>query len=322
MAVPLDPAEELVPEHEHVLAVRRDAEVALGDLPVGAADADLERPHRHLALAHRLLRDVGDARRLRLAGRDDERLHQAAVRPPSTTSTVPVANSAETRYSTASAISSVVPSRPRGCRARSASSDSPDLLDEAPHPRRVDGAGADGVDPDPVGDVVDRERTRQRDDGALRGAVGSAVAEADQRRDRGDVHDRAAAAGRHVRDRVLAAEERPARVDREDVLPDLERRVGRVRRRADPGDVDEHVDAHHRRRHLLLVAHVELHGACLRAELGSDLLDRFQREVGGDHLGALRRKPSSYGRSDPGARTGDESGLADRRRLMRPSCPD
>ena len=63
MAVPLDPAEELVPEHEHVLAVRRDAEVALGDLSVGAADADLERPHRHLALAHRLRRDVGDARR-------------------------------------------------------------------------------------------------------------------------------------------------------------------------------------------------------------------------------------------------------------------
>ena len=45
VAVPLDPAEELVAEHEHVLAVRRDAEVALGDLPVGAADADLERPH-------------------------------------------------------------------------------------------------------------------------------------------------------------------------------------------------------------------------------------------------------------------------------------
>ena len=45
-----------------------------------------------------------------------------------------------------------------------------DVLDEAAHPRRVDRAGADGVDADAVADVVDRERARERDDGALRGA--------------------------------------------------------------------------------------------------------------------------------------------------------
>ena len=43
------------------------------------------------------LGDVRDVCRVRLAGADDERLHQAAVSPPSTTSTLPVANSAETR---------------------------------------------------------------------------------------------------------------------------------------------------------------------------------------------------------------------------------
>ena len=138
--------------------LRRHAEETPPRSPVGAADADLERPYRHLALADRRLRSF-DARRVRLTGSDDERLHQAAVRPPSRTSTVPaVANSAETRYSTASATSSVVPSRPSGRLARSASSDSPASSTRRPDPGRVDGAGADGVDPDAVGDVVDGER--------------------------------------------------------------------------------------------------------------------------------------------------------------------
>ena len=45
VAVPVavDDAEELVAEHEHVVARWGDAEEALGDLPVGAADTDLER---------------------------------------------------------------------------------------------------------------------------------------------------------------------------------------------------------------------------------------------------------------------------------------
>ena len=84
-------------EHEQLVTLGRDAEEPLGDLPVGAADADLERPDRHLALPYHRLRDVHDACGVRLAGTDDERLHQAAVSPPSTTSTLPVANSAEMR---------------------------------------------------------------------------------------------------------------------------------------------------------------------------------------------------------------------------------
>ena len=51
MSVPLDDAEELMTEHEQVVTFRRHAEEAFGDLPVGAADADLERPHQHLTLA-------------------------------------------------------------------------------------------------------------------------------------------------------------------------------------------------------------------------------------------------------------------------------
>ena len=46
MAVALDDAEQLVPEHERA-AVGGHAEEALGDLAVGAADADLEHAQQH-----------------------------------------------------------------------------------------------------------------------------------------------------------------------------------------------------------------------------------------------------------------------------------
>ena len=59
-----------------------------------------------------------------------------------------------------------------------------------------------------------------------------------------------------------------------------------------------------------------------RAELARELLDRVQRDVGEDHLRALRRKAPSYGGADPGARAGDESGAsAEAASFMRPSCP-
>src|SRR3954451_16100332 len=125
--VPLDDGERLVPEHEQPLVLGCDPEQALGDLPVGAADADLERADEHLALTRVHAGDVLDARRVRLPGLRDEREHYAAVRPPSITKTLPVTKPAasEARYATASPPSSGVPRRPSGCRAVSSSRDSP-----------------------------------------------------------------------------------------------------------------------------------------------------------------------------------------------------
>ena len=54
--------------------------------------------------------------------------------------------------------------------------------------------GRDAVDADAVARVVERHLPGQRVDGALRGAVGGVGGEADRRRDRADVDDRAAAA--------------------------------------------------------------------------------------------------------------------------------
>ncbi len=83
-----------MPEHQPRLALRRDTEQPVGDLAVCTAHADLEHAQPHLAGARLDLRDVLDARRARDARLDDERLHQAAVRPPSITSTLPVTNAA------------------------------------------------------------------------------------------------------------------------------------------------------------------------------------------------------------------------------------
>ena len=94
MAVARDLGERLVPEHQLLLAVGRDAELALGDLAVRPADTHLEHAEED-AVAGRLV-DVVDPRRMRDARLDDERLH-AAVRPPSTVRIVPVTNSAVVR---------------------------------------------------------------------------------------------------------------------------------------------------------------------------------------------------------------------------------
>jgi hypothetical protein len=72
----LDPAQQLVAQDQAVVAGRGDAEPALGDLAIGTADADLERPHQHLralGARHGHLHHRGGVRRAR-AGH--ERLHQ------------------------------------------------------------------------------------------------------------------------------------------------------------------------------------------------------------------------------------------------------
>jgi hypothetical protein len=76
VTVALDGGEQLVTEHEPLLAVRRDSEQSLGDLAIGAADADLERPQQHLVRLRPRVRHLFDARRVRDARNRDERVHQ------------------------------------------------------------------------------------------------------------------------------------------------------------------------------------------------------------------------------------------------------
>ena len=85
MPVALDPAEQLVPEHQRVAARRSNAEVAVDDLAIRAADADLDDAEQHGVVRSGGLGDVGDVRRAGRAGLRDERLHQ----PPGVRRTAP-----------------------------------------------------------------------------------------------------------------------------------------------------------------------------------------------------------------------------------------
>ena len=65
-----------MPDHEPLLALGRDPEQTVVDLAVGAADADLEHAHEHLARAGRRRLELLDpGRAARRPGVDDERLH-------------------------------------------------------------------------------------------------------------------------------------------------------------------------------------------------------------------------------------------------------
>ena len=73
-----DDAEQLVTEHELGSAVGRHTEHALGDLPVGAAHADLEYLQQQLAGAGPHRGHLGDPRRVGGSGTGDETLHGQA----------------------------------------------------------------------------------------------------------------------------------------------------------------------------------------------------------------------------------------------------
>ena len=75
MSVTLDEAEQLVPEDERRVVLRRHAEQSLGDLPVGPADTDLEHSNRYLARERTHIRYFGDSRRARPSWLRDERQH-------------------------------------------------------------------------------------------------------------------------------------------------------------------------------------------------------------------------------------------------------
>ena len=103
--------------------------------------------------------------------------------------------------------------------------------------------GATALQRMPSADMVDGDGAGERRDGAFRGAVGGAVADADRGDDRGGVDDGAAAVFRHRRDGVLRAQVDAAHVDRHEVVPGLLVGVDDRAGEAVAGVVDEHVEA-------------------------------------------------------------------------------
>ena len=85
--------------------------------------------------------------------------------------------------------------------------------------RGVDLAGADGVDPNPVGGMIHRQRPGEVVDGALRGAVRGDTCGSEVTPDRSEVDDRTTTGRLHRPQRGAAHVERPADVDSHDPAP-------------------------------------------------------------------------------------------------------
>jgi hypothetical protein len=110
--------------------------------------------------------------------------------------------------------------------------------------RRLDGAGADGVDADAARRVFERGAPGQADDAVLGRVVGGAAGQSDEAAERRAVDDGAAPPGAHLPELVLHAVPDAAQVDRGDPVEAVGRLVGRVARRDhDAGVVEGHVEA-------------------------------------------------------------------------------
>src|SRR5215213_3044494 len=109
--------------------------------------------------------------------------------------------------------------------------------------RGLDGAWADGVDPDAAGGELQGGAGGQPDHVVFGGVVGGPAGEADQPTEGGAVHDGAAALGAHLGQLVLHAGLHPAQVDRVDTVEDLGRFVGGLAGgNLDAGVVERHVE--------------------------------------------------------------------------------
>jgi hypothetical protein len=131
------------------------------------------------------------------------------------------------------------------------------------HHRGPDRARRDAVAADVVAGVVEGDGRRQADDAALRGGVGGDGLLRREGLDRGGVDDRAAPASAHLRDRVLAGEERPLQVGVDLEVPVLDRQLLDRAVADHAGAVVEDVDAPERvhrpldqRAHLLRLADI------------------------------------------------------------------
>jgi len=177
--------------------------------------------------------------------------------------------------------------------------------------RRESRADRDGVHAHTDRAVLRRPGAGEGLEPGLDGAVGGGGRRADPRRDRRDVHDRAAAALDHLRDEGLAEQERGAQVRPNEGVE--ERLVGQRggQEAVEAGVVDEDVDVLQRGqgRDPGRLGEVRDHrpGRAIGGrDPGDDFLCLRRVAAGDDHLGAaggerLRRRPP-----DAGGRSGDE----------------
>src|SRR3954447_2572802 len=192
------------------------------------------------------------------------------------------------------------------------------------HPRdhrRLDGAGADGVDADPARRVLQRGALGEAEDAVLGGMVGGAAGVADEAAERRTVDDRAAALLAHLAQLVLHARPHAAQVDRGDAVEAAGRLVGGVAEREhDARVVVGHVEPAelsdgpvHQRGDLRLVGDVA--GDAERAVAGGgQLVGRGAQCVlvdVGEHDGRAGRGERAGGvESHAGCGAGDERDLA------------
>ena len=142
-------------------------------------------------------------------------------------------------------ISSGLPNRPVGLRASRIRFASSSLTSQSMSSGVSTGPGQIAFVRTPLRPELDGEASGQREQRALRGRVGVLRDRAaEQRHEARDVDDRARALLDHLRDRVLAAEEDAADVDRHDLVPGRDVRVDDrvVGLGHDPGVVVEDVD--------------------------------------------------------------------------------
>ena len=115
-------------------------------------------------------------------------------------------------------------------------------LGRAMHQGGVDGAEADGIDPDAVGSVLDRHLSRQLMERTLRGGVRTLARDPDLSRDRPRIQDHPEALLDHDRDDVPGGQEHRFHVGVHDGVPFLGRVLVQRLDDAHRGIVHEDVD--------------------------------------------------------------------------------
>jgi hypothetical protein len=187
--------------------------------------------------------------------------------------------------------------------------------------RRLDGAGADGIDADAARRVLQRGALGQAEDAVLGRVVGRATGIADKPAERRAVHDRAAALRAHLAQLVLHARPDAAQVDRGDAIEVLGRLVGRIgQTEHDAGVVEGHVeptegvhDAVDEAGDLVLVGHVAGDAERLMAgggQLVGGSRERVLVDVGERDGGAGRGEGPRGVEPHTGTRAGDQCDLA------------
>ncbi len=193
---------------------------------------------------------------------------------------------------------------------------------EAIHHRRVDVAGADGVDADVLRGVVEGRRLGEADHAVLRGGVRGAALDADDPCARGRVDDRAAALLEDQRNLVLHAQEDAAEVDVDDPVPLLlvvlrgRSRLPRLDARVVEGEVQPPESLNglgQGRLHVLGPRHVAPDGErppALLLDQAGRLLVALLGHVGGHHAGPLAGERQRRRAADAARGPGHERDLS------------